>query len=379
MPTHYDALGLDRSASPEDVKAAYRKLAREVHPDVSDAADAKEAFQTIQRAYEILSDPRRRVAYDAILFGQPEQPAQNGVRDAAEVARRRAEKERREAEELRIRAEERMRDAPPPADIDHAATEQLKHLMAVGKLAEAEKLALGMLAREGRQPVPFAVLGDIARTRGDRDKALQYYGLAAQYEPRNPVYQRRYEETLGGHAAAPVKGTTYAPEIRIQPLAVGFFLVVVMAVYTVFARERPLGIPFANQWTFGTMTMLLIAGLSTGVCLFLADALDSFEFATGSAVARLSPAKLIGIVAFFSFWLACAAYFVVGQTQQAFNRSMSAFLAGVVGTTVAFGLAGLSRGPDHALQNLWWGANLVYIGALVGWVVTDSLGRSSRI
>ena len=63
----YDVLGLDRSASQDDVKKAYRKLAREHHPD---KGGDPEKFKKVQEAYEVLSDPQKRENFDK--FGTPD-------------------------------------------------------------------------------------------------------------------------------------------------------------------------------------------------------------------------------------------------------------------------------------------------------------------
>ena len=67
IPDLYALLGVQPDASEEEIKRAYRKLAREVHPDVSKDADAEARFKEINAAYETLKDPVRRRQYD--LFG----------------------------------------------------------------------------------------------------------------------------------------------------------------------------------------------------------------------------------------------------------------------------------------------------------------------
>ena len=64
MADHYEALGVDRTATPEEIKKAYRKLARELHPDVNPSEDASERFKTVTHAYDVLSDPQQRQQYD---------------------------------------------------------------------------------------------------------------------------------------------------------------------------------------------------------------------------------------------------------------------------------------------------------------------------
>ncbi len=61
---YYETLGVPRNASSDDLKAAFRKLARQFHPDVNKEPDAEERFKEINEAYAVLSDPDRRAAYD---------------------------------------------------------------------------------------------------------------------------------------------------------------------------------------------------------------------------------------------------------------------------------------------------------------------------
>ena len=63
---YYKILGLERSASEDDIKKAYRRMARKYHPDVSTEIDADDRFKEANEAYEVLKDPEKRAAYDRI-------------------------------------------------------------------------------------------------------------------------------------------------------------------------------------------------------------------------------------------------------------------------------------------------------------------------
>jgi molecular chaperone DnaJ len=72
---YYEILGVNRNASQEDIKAAFRNLARKYHPDVNKSEDAEERFKEINEAFMVLSDPDKRSVYDR--FGH------EGLRNAA--------------------------------------------------------------------------------------------------------------------------------------------------------------------------------------------------------------------------------------------------------------------------------------------------------
>ncbi|MDQ1495098.1 MAG: molecular chaperone DnaJ, partial [Actinomycetota bacterium] len=66
---YYATLGVRRDAPPEEIKRAYRRLARQLHPDVNPDAETQERFKEITAAYEVLSDPSKRQLHD--MGGDP--------------------------------------------------------------------------------------------------------------------------------------------------------------------------------------------------------------------------------------------------------------------------------------------------------------------
>src|SRR5512135_1203107 len=76
---YYDVLGVGRNASDDEIKSAFRKLARQYHPDVNNDPDAEEKFKEVNEAYGVLSDRDKRARYDR--FGREGLGNLGGFRD----------------------------------------------------------------------------------------------------------------------------------------------------------------------------------------------------------------------------------------------------------------------------------------------------------
>ncbi|MCW5876187.1 MAG: molecular chaperone DnaJ [Anaerolineales bacterium] len=80
---YYETLGVPRGASPEELKSAFRRLARQYHPDVNKEPDAEERFKELNEAYAVLSDEQKRAAYDR--FGHAGVDGMGGMPDFTNV------------------------------------------------------------------------------------------------------------------------------------------------------------------------------------------------------------------------------------------------------------------------------------------------------
>ena len=75
---YYEVLGISKDASEQEIKKAYRSLAKKYHPDMNKSPDAEEKFKEINEAYEVLSDPDKKAKYDQFGFAGVDPNAASG-------------------------------------------------------------------------------------------------------------------------------------------------------------------------------------------------------------------------------------------------------------------------------------------------------------
>jgi len=361
--THYETLGLSRSCTAEQIRSAYRKLVLKYHPDRSTAPNAKEMFLRITEAYEVLSDPARRRDYDRLL-------------DAQAAASRRASQPQTGG----------GRQVPPPGSGPRAGAAEprttlaqeimrLTVLFSRGRIAEAERLARNLRQRAPRHPVPCAVLADIARARGNLVEAANLYAVAYQLDPKNELYRIRHDETA--RAVARRQHRDPVAQRRAQSVAplVAASVVMLACVYLVLAKEGPIleHLPPVSTWTLGTAVMSFLSGIAIGASLLVGGYLDRFQSSLTTTVGRLSPNLALVSVAVVNFWLAALLYVALGLSQGAFYRSTSRLVGAVGAATLFLSLAAAVSDPISGWQVLLWAGNLVYVGAVCGWMVADAL------
>lgn len=379
--THYETLGLRPNATDAEIRSAYRKIALRHHPDRSTDPASPGIFMKATEAYEVLNDPQAKRDYDRSLESE-----------ALREAERQKEEQRKRETATRVQQARETSTAPrSPKTRGGSGTAsrtvsvgtqltRLSMLFSRGLHAEAEKLAQDIIAVDPRQPLPYSILGDLARGRGKLDEAARQYSLAIQMDPRNPMYLRRYEEVLSMVSTSSKEGQSVGGiSAEDRPILGLLMLVLVLlfcAVFVAMSTERPGGLAAfgpLHTWTIGLLVMLFVCGVAVGACLSMGGLLDRLEaFSQG----RLAPTVALGLVSLVSFPAAAAIYGVLGAVQRAFNVTTTRMMTGVGATVVVLALAAtLSQAHTDLVSVLAFGGNLAYIGSLCGWAVADSLRR----
>jgi tetratricopeptide (TPR) repeat protein len=331
------------------------------HPDQSADPDAATKFMAITEAYQVLSDPLRRASYDRIIDGREGQ-----------VEPKRQSPPQTKQEPVHRAAPRRPSEPPPkPGDVI-----RLANLIGKGKIAEAETLAQSLVRKLPTQPLPYAVLGDIARSRGQYKEAARLYALAAQMDPMNDLYQKLHESMLElmSPRVAAAQSTKSAATVPRVPLIIGAVACLSAFVFAAFAGDPSVTtLAPIDTWKASTFLALIVAGLALGASLATSGLVERFDAIQRGTVVKLNPSLALATVCLFNFWLAAGLFIWVGLAQRTFHPGTSRMLASAALLTVLFSaLCGLS-GQPAATQVLLWGGNWIYLFALLGWLVADSL------
>jgi len=340
-------LGVEAFSDIAVIKARYRALVRELHPDVNPDPVSSARFLEVTESYQVLTDSDRRKHFDALLRMQltVKEPPERTVTQTTHPKRTPARPSKHLEEEIA----------------------SVRRLFASGRLRDAEEAGTRLRERNPRLGPVYALLGDIYQSQQKLDKAGKMYAFAVQFSPTETRFQKRYEEIL--HRAEAQSKLRPVRRITNRQFAFGLSLLVhsLLLAYVAVSPEAPaiaLRDTFLSFWTPGLFLMLLLDGLICGLLLSASGQLDRWESLGG----RLA----YPVVGAISFWAALVLYGVTGLLQDAFTSSLSKVFAWCVVLTLGFAIAFSVQHTHGWNQVLMWGGNVIFLGTLAGWRLMDA-------
>lgn len=425
--THYQVLGVEPTASAEEIKRRFRELARKYHPDVCpDKLASHQMFVRITEAYQVLSDATRRADYDLTLRDRSQRQA--SVRAATGASRppgdsRTPPGSARSAPPPRAGA--RPGPNPPPhvgfrvglagggagprarATAGRPRTTATTHPTQVAQhLRTAQAAFVGLRYRDAvrhckqaleldpRNGAACGLLGDIYRAQGRVDDAIYFYSLAAQLTPppQNRAVMAKLEALLAQEPSAPGRWGARSPEATLaagaarirrrlnRQICIGAFGIA-LAVGVLFLAvqapgERLTELPWISAWTAPIVWAMVLVGGIVGATLTLAGALrpmdeELFFVLVSRAGGSATPLGLLLLVTGgLFFYAAVGLYLLIGALQESFSRSL---LRVFVATFLIVCCLALLVSPDVGLgrQILLFGGNVVFLSMLLGWLLGD--------
>jgi hypothetical protein len=373
--THYEVLEVSRTATEDEIKKAYRQLAMRYHPDQAGTPEDTDKFIRISEAYEALIDAPRRESYDRILEldkklqeERRRRKAQPNSTNSPKTAKPAAPK----IEEVGI-PQPPPGPAPkgPPTKANVEDILKLTSLSSRGRDREAERLARRLVISNVNSPIPFAVLGDICRKKGDLDECSRLYSLALQIDPKNIVYIRKYEEVNMLRSSKGANGKIFRGVEEDESSLATFlmiFTVLMSMVFIASARERAIfsEYPIISTYTIGLISMQAISGLGIGAGLASSKMIDRPQAASQIAIS-------VSMLAIFNFWIAAFAFLIMSGFRRILHVTTARLVLGIAIGSICLAGASLVNPIYDFSQVLLWSGNLMFIAAMIGWFTADSV------
>ncbi|NLC58347.1 MAG: DnaJ domain-containing protein [Armatimonadetes bacterium] len=350
--TYYEILGIEATATPEVIKQRYRHLAKRYHPDAvppEEAATAHRTFVAITEAYEVLSDPRRREAYDR------------------DLALKRRQREREAAARAGAgRARGASGPPPPPRTASPPSMEQLLYearlSLAHGRFAQAQASCEEILRRDPRHAGAYALLGEIRRSQGRVDESIHYFMKAVQCS------------TPGGRHGAPPRMA--APRDFVRPgrlplslwpvVAIGCLMVLGLLLLPLVYPGEAIGVWPVSEWTgsllLGMAGASLLAGFLASITGLLGPAGADVWFDLVRTRGRPVPVWVLLLPLSVLFFPLALAFYCVLVLQARVTQGLMVRLLGMTTGAVLFFAALVPAGG----QTLLLGGNLVFPCLLLG-------------
>lgn len=360
--THYEVLGLPRTAGDAQIKHRFRELARKYHPDVSkDKATSHRLFLQIKEAYEVLRDPIRRKAYDEMIaLYTPPRTAGPKKRTTASAG-----------------------PATPP-HAPRSVSQLLKdaqYAFIQKRLVSAAAFCKEALRLDPRNAKAAAMLGDVYMAQGNIDAAIKYYNYAVQFDPTDSETQKKLVKLVSKYISSSNNITRHRSPTETRLINAIWWSVVFLLIMLIKIYPGPpiqwlhTYIPQVSRWSWNLVGFLAAASALSGALLSINGLLRHpdnelvFENSGGNwAVVPVGILLLIG--SGFFFWGAAAFYILFGALQGSLSRSVLIIFSAVVALVL---FASLMCEPVRSAQVLLFGGNVAFLSSLFGWYTGSAM------
>ncbi|MFQ3548273.1 MAG: DnaJ domain-containing protein [Armatimonadota bacterium] len=346
---HYQVLGVPRNATPEQIKAKYKQMARKFHPDIAEDKEvAHRIFLQVNEAYEVLIDPEKRKAYDATLRLE-------GIANAG------------------VNKTQSAQPQPPPRPVNVPKELRDAELAFIQRrLEEAERHCRAVLRTDSKNARAYAILGDIYRVQNKEDQAIHNYSYALQLNPNDTDSERKLNKLVGRSSrVSSVSANSVKMDSRVLLMNLVWATIAIFLLFLInLSKGNAIGgtIPFLSNFSPNLIAFISGAGLVTGLLLAINNVFDNArdEIVFDSSGTRWQPIPsgiliLLGSIIFFP--IVVALYFIFGAIQNSISRSiMLAFLA-----TGLILVISMIMYQEHGSSVLILGGNFVFPAMVAGW------------
>ncbi len=377
----YDILDVSSVASESQIKRRYRQLARKYHPDVAtNKASAHRAFIQITEAYEILSDPTKRSAYDAELRRELEAVGAASARPVPTNAPRSKTADRN-------RTKERAAMYDVPRSLSDVIDEAQKAIYQK-RYGDAEAVLRDALRHFPKAARLHSLLGDAYKAEKMLNAAIKSYSYAVQFDPYDASTERKLNALIGEK----IDDMKDQEEVK-SPFGLGFIIVNVVswfvALFLLFLIRSNWGttfqdalgreLPFAGGLSINVIMLTAGASAAVGFVVaangWLGRTSEEILLESGAGKWAIFPTGILApIISVFWFPIAFIFYCVFGLMQGSLSRSV---LVVFVLVMAVIGIGALLYDPQYKDQVLMFCGNLAFPSMIVGWVLGSSISPTS--
>ncbi|NUL81727.1 MAG: DnaJ domain-containing protein [Armatimonadetes bacterium] len=337
MTDHYKTLGLSRQATQDEIRAKYRELARQFHPDVNPSSAAKEQFLRVQEAYQVLSNPERRKQFDALLQMNQRPP----------------------------------KPKPRPTQSQPNKGEEYKRLLheaelafVAGRFFEALAKAKAAAKIQPRSALAHTIVGDVYRIQGKSELALSSYTIALQLDPNNDSLQKKFTRLAKTRAAEPATPIAPAADgVKMAAQIIGFSGCLFTVFMALLAPGQAIGSAGIGAWSSNLLLYMAICGLLLGVLMSASGWVQAVQ----DALPIKGPGLILALIALLCFPLSAAIYALISTIHGGGSPSLNKAYGAAGLFAILFAVAYFQAFG----ATLLFGGNVVFAGLLTGWFVSD--------